>query len=325
MPEPFDTIWSYGLRNPYRFSFDRSTGKMAIGDVGQEAREEVDVAPRPPLGAGANFGWNCREGFLAGPATDPGCETLPPASLVPPVLDYPHTYVNEDNGAHACAVIGGYVDRANDAWELGNRYVYGDLCTGEIRSFCPSAPAATDRWEKALVPGLDSFGEDAAGHIYAVTSNGGVLRLAGTDVGAPATCDVAPKPTTTTPPVTLKASFVGIQALRATVPKNRRTMVTAWVSPCEGRRGQPVTLWQGPRRIGVRHLDRVCTVRFRPKIRRLTRFRATVREDVAYQGAISRRLTIRIDHRPRYRRKHRSRLLSSLDSASGWTKAPSTR
>jgi Glucose / Sorbosone dehydrogenase len=318
-PEPYDTIWSYGLRNPFRFSFDRGLGTLTIGDVGQAAREEVDFAAAPTRGAGANFGWNCREGMIPGPATDEGCDA-PLSSFTAPVFDYSHA--NLTNGAaHGCAIIGGYVARGPNLGELGGRYVYGDWCFNQIRSFCPAAPAASDRFESIAVGSLNSFGEDSAGRLYAVSGAGPVYRLA---AGGTATCETGalPPPSQGAEP---KPSFVGIQALRAKVPKNRRTMVTAWVSPCEGRRGQPVTLWQGPRRIGVRHLDRVCTVRFRPKIQRLTRFRATVREDAAYQGAISRRLTIRIDHRPRHRRKHRSRLLSSLDSASGWAKAPSTR
>ena len=72
-PGDFQPIWSYGLRNPFRFSFDRSRGDLTIGDVGQNAREEVDYAPFPSLGNGANYGWNCREGTIAGPGTDPGC------------------------------------------------------------------------------------------------------------------------------------------------------------------------------------------------------------------------------------------------------------
>jgi glucose/arabinose dehydrogenase len=315
---PYDTIWSYGLRNPFRFSFDRARGTLTIGDVGQGAREEVDFAPPPGIGAGANFGWSCREGLIAGPASDPRCDAAAPASFVQPVFDYPHTDL-ASGAAHGCAIIGGYVARGPNLGELFGRYLYGDLCVGQSRSFCPAAPAATDRAEGPAVKSLDSFGEDSAGRLYAVSEDGPVYRLSA--AGTPS-CEVSQTPPPPGP--SLEPSFVGIRALRARVPRNRRTMVTAWVAPCEGRRGQPVTLWQGPRRIGVRHLDRVCTARFRPKIRRLTRFRATAREDATHQGAISRRLTIRIDRR-RPRHRHRSRVLSSFDSATGWAQVPGTR
>jgi hypothetical protein len=214
------------------------------------------------------------------------------------------------------------VARGTNLGELGGRYVYGDWCFNQIRSFCPAAPAASDRSEGIAVGSLNSFGEDSAGRLYAVSGEGPVYRLAA-DGNASCEPDVSPAPPQTPE---RKPSFVGIRALRGKVPRNRRTMVTAWVSPCEGRRGQPVTLWQGPRRLGVRHLDTVCSVRFRPTIRRPTRFRATVKEDALYEGAISRRLTIRIDHRRRRdRHKRPPRVLSSFDPESGWAQVRGTR
>jgi glucose/arabinose dehydrogenase len=274
-------IWSYGLRNPYRFSFDRQNGDLWIGDVGQDQREEVDFAAAPGLGGGANYGWNCREGFLS--------ETVPPESgcatatgFVDPVFDY----MNPQPGCTYAAVIGGYVARGPGLGDTFGRYLYGDYCVGDIRSFSPTAPIASDRSEGAHVDGLNSFGEDSCGRLYAISENGPVYRLVGP--GA-ATC---PQPIELQP--SLKSSFLGLRALRRKVKRNKRAFITAFVSPCDGRRGQPVSLWEGRRRVGTRHLDRVCSVRFRPRIKHRVRFRATVKSDGIYAEAVSRRLKIRI-------------------------------
>ncbi|HSS43146.1 MAG TPA: PQQ-dependent sugar dehydrogenase [Solirubrobacterales bacterium] len=281
------TVFSYGLRNPFRFSFDRLTGALTIGDVGQGAREEVDYAPAPGLGAGANYGWNCREGLIAGPATDEGCGS---GSYVNPIFDYPHGEPPGDV-AHGCAIIGGYVARGPGYGDLYGRYVYGDLCAGEIRSLLPALPfAGGDRSEGVEVTSLNSFGEDSCGRLYAVSGAGPVYRLVGS--GGESCAPQAKQPD-------LKSSFVGIRALRRKVKRNKRAFITAFVSPCDGRRGQPVSLWQGQRRIGTRHLDRVCSVRFRPRIKHRVRYRATVRSDGTYVEATSRKLNIRILRRHR--------------------------
>jgi len=273
-------IWSYGLRNPFRFSFDRLGGDLWIGDVGQDTREEIDFAAAPGLGAGANYGWSCREGFVAGPASDPLCGTAGP--FVDPIFDYANP--------PGCAVIGGYVSRAPALAELYGRYLYADLCVGEIRSFAPAAPLPTDRGEGIHVESLHSFGEDSCGRLYAVSGDGPVYRLRGTEVAGCGT--VLPSPP-------LAASFVGIRAIRRKVPRNKRTLITVWVSPCKGRPGDPVTLWRGRRKMGSRRLDRVCTARFRPRITRRSGFRATVRADETYVAAISRKLTVKPRQRAR--------------------------
>jgi glucose/arabinose dehydrogenase len=284
-PFPDSPIWSYGLRNPFRFSFDRATGDLWIGDVGQEAREEVDFAAAPGLGGGDNYGWNCREGFVAGPATDEGCGTTSPDDFTEPVFDYGHSDPG-DGGAYGCAVIGGYVGRGPGLGDLLGRYLYGDLCVGELRSFAPADPFATDRSEGISVESLNSFGEDSCGRLYAVSGDGPVYRLA--QEGAVAVCPVSQPP----PPV-LSPSFVGIRAVSRRVPRNRRAMITAWVSPCKGRQGQAITLWRRGRKLGTKRLDRVCSARFRPRINRRWAFRATVNPDQTYVGAISRKLTIK--------------------------------
>jgi Glucose / Sorbosone dehydrogenase len=282
---PSAQIWSLGLRNPFRFSFDRQIGALVIGDVGQTEREEVDYAPAPGLGEVANYGWNCREGLIAGPATDEGCGSAPPGTFTDPIFDYPHDDPG-DGGAFGCAIIGGYVARGPGYGDLSGRYLYGDLCGGELRSFVPALPAAGgDRSEGISVGGLNSFGEDSCGRLYAVSGNGPVYRIVG-----PGGDSCTPQ----AQPAALKYSFVGVRALRSKVKRNRRAFITAFVSPCSGRRGQPVSLWQGRRKIGTRRLDRVCTVRFRPRVKHRVAFRAKVVSDGIYTEATSRRLNIRI-------------------------------
>lgn len=282
----FEPIWSYGLRNPFRFSFDRSTGAIYIGDVGQGAREEVDSAAAPGLGGGANYGWNCREGTIAGPGIDPGCEGKTAADFVEPIFDYGHE-------GERCAIIGGYIVRDPGLPGLFGRYLYGDLCNGELRTFDPSAPYATDRSEALTVPNLNSFGQDSCGRLYAISGNGAVSRL----VGSAATdCSEPTEPHA--------ASFVGIKSHGRRIRRNHKALITAWVSPCAGRKGEPVKLWQGSRHLATRRLDRVCSVRFRPRIRRPVSFRATIAEDSRYLAANSRKLRIKIDHRRRANRRH---------------------
>jgi glucose/arabinose dehydrogenase len=163
-PDARPEIYSYGLRNPWRFSFDRLTQALSIGDVGQYDFEEIDLVPRG-AGRGANFGWSAYEGF----ARFNDDETAPGA--VPPVLAYSH-----DEG---CSVTGGYVVRDRSLPSLYGRYLYGDYCAGELRSFpaVPDRRATDDRALGLEVPSLSSFGEDDAGHMYATSLEGPVYRL----------------------------------------------------------------------------------------------------------------------------------------------------
>ncbi|MFL5873302.1 MAG: PQQ-dependent sugar dehydrogenase [Solirubrobacterales bacterium] len=284
---PFgNEIWSYGLRNPFRFSFDRGGSGLWIGDVGQAAREEVDFGPAPGLGRSFNFGWNCFEGSEPGQkADDEGCAGAPADAFVEPVFDYPH-----DPPPGGCpngfAIIGGYVSRDSGVNDLSGRYVYGDFCGGRIRSFDPAQPYVSDRSEGLEVFNLNSFGEDSCGRLYAVSGSGTVYRIVGS---APTECSSA----TVAQVPALSPSFVGIKPLSRRVVRHRRTVITAWVSPCKGRQGDPVTLWRGRQKLGTRHLDKVCTARFRPRINRRSGFRATVKADATYVAAISRKVTIK--------------------------------
>jgi hypothetical protein len=291
-PAPYDTIWAYGLRNPFRFSFDRTSGALLIGDVGQGAREEVDYAPAPGLGGGANYGWNCREGFIEGPADDEGCSSAPADAFTEPIFDYPHENP-EDGGAFGCAIIGGYVARGPGLGDLYGRYVYGDLCTGQIRSLLPALPlAGGDRSEHLEVENLNSFGEDSCGRLYAVSGNGPVYRIVGPEN---AVC-----PTSSPKPLPLTPSFVGIRKLSRKVLRHRRVLIAVFVAPCtDARRGDPVSLWRGRALVGTRHLDRVCSARFRPRIDRRSGFHATIKAEAGFDAAISRKLTIKPQRRHR--------------------------
>ena len=159
-----DEIYAYGLRNPWRFSFDRRTGDLYIGDVGQNAREEIDYARRGAA-SGRNYGWSCFEGRRRHD-TSRNCP-----NSTPPVLDY-------DRGGGECSVTGGVVVRDPNLPALRGRYVYGDYCTGVVRSFrIVNGRATGDRRAGLNVPSLSSFGEDARGRVYATSLNGAVYRL----------------------------------------------------------------------------------------------------------------------------------------------------
>ena len=159
-------VWAYGLRNPWRFSFDRATGDLAIGDVGQDAVEEIDFVRRG-RGRGANFGWRPLEGRRA---NFPG-ERAPGA--LAPVIEHTHE-------AGWCSITGGVVVRDPALAALRGRYVYGDYCQGRLRSARLRPGRARD--DRALglprVASLASFGEDGRGRVYVVSLAGPVWRLA---------------------------------------------------------------------------------------------------------------------------------------------------
>jgi glucose/arabinose dehydrogenase len=161
-------VWSYGLRNPWRFSFDRATGDLYIADVGQNRFEEVDVAPAAAgIGKGVNFGWNIMEGAhcLTGASCDQTGLTLPD-------FEYGH-----DQG---CSITGGYVYRGSAIPALQGLYFFGDYCQGWVRSFRYASGTAAELTDwPTLRPGgsVLSFGEDAAGELYVLSSSGSVFKL----------------------------------------------------------------------------------------------------------------------------------------------------
>lgn len=300
-------VWSYGLRNPFRFSFDRDGSALLIGDVGQSAREEVDRAPAPAFGRGWNYGWNCREGFVAGPGDDEGC-TEHAGTFAEPIFDYPHDEPPE-GGASRCAIIGGYVVHDPALGSLDGRYIYGDNCSTGLRSIEPTAPspAATDRGEGIAVKGLTSFGEDSCGRIYATSTSGSVgvvYRLVGTSA---TDCTTAVSPGgggggggATGPSggaagqAERAASTVHLRARDRSVPRGERGHLTVSVSPCKGRKGESVTLRRGRRAIGKQILGRNCVAHFRPEIDRGGGFRASIDADAIYVGATSAKVRISV-------------------------------
>jgi len=167
-----DEIFAYGFRNPWRFSFDHVTGVLWVGDVGQGAREEVDM----PVARGGNYGWRVYEGFAC-TGNDPSlCDR---AQYRFPIFDYDHSHGR-------CAITGGYVYRGAQAAVPGGTYVYGDYCSGEIFTWNGSVQALLLKTPLNIA----SFGEDERGELYVVGLGGTVSRLAGV-----ASCSYAISPT----------------------------------------------------------------------------------------------------------------------------------
>jgi glucose/arabinose dehydrogenase len=164
-----DEIWAYGLRNPWRFAFDAPSDgtppQLYIADVGQSAREEVDVADASA--AGRNYGWHTMEGTQCyNPSS--GCNQ---AGLTLPVLDYDHS--------QGCSITGGFVYRGAAIPEIRGVYFYSDYCPGFLRSFRLSGGAAVDQrdWAFTNIGNVTSFGVDAAGELYVLSANGRVYRV----------------------------------------------------------------------------------------------------------------------------------------------------
>jgi hypothetical protein len=162
-------IYAYGLRNPYRFSFDRTRGSLVIGDVGQDEVEEIDYVPSPGGGrqprGGYNFGWDSFEGNdRYEPGSAPG--------HVRPVITHRH-----EGGF--CSIIGGYVirDRSLRGTRYYGRYVFGDLCEPKVRLAFLKRPRAPTRPSGLEVSNLVSFGEDSLGRVYAVSMDGPIYRI----------------------------------------------------------------------------------------------------------------------------------------------------
>jgi glucose/arabinose dehydrogenase len=161
-------IWAYGLRNPWRFSFDRQSGDLFIGDVGQNAVEEIDFQPAAS-GGGQNYGWRCKEGDQDYNMSTSNCAS---ATFTAPILVY-------DHGSAPCyAVTGGYRYHGSRYAQFSNMYFYADYCTGQIWG----ATASGATWSTQELTGtsyyISSFGEDEAGEIYLADGvGGGIYRI----------------------------------------------------------------------------------------------------------------------------------------------------
>jgi hypothetical protein len=295
-----DEIWAYGLRNPWRFSFDRATGDTVIADVGQSAREEIDIAPSPTAGvvggAGANYGWNCREGFIA--YTNPAAACATAGGFTEPVFDYPHSL--------GCSIIGGYVVRDVGLGDLYGRYLYTDYCSEEVRSLVlprGGGLASGDRSEGLIVEKPTSFGEDSCGRIYVASDNGPVYRLEGS---TPTDC------VTPTTPLTPTTSPSGPARRASSGPKQGRLLLSAQrlrpggsrfkikvrLDPCQGDGGLPVQLSRNDRSFAGKRLNRHCRARFWLTIATPTPIRAFVRLGGKGERVGSRRLTLSPPKKP---------------------------
>jgi glucose/arabinose dehydrogenase len=162
-------IWAYGLRNPFRNSFDRQTGRMMIGDVGQSSREEVDVQEATNPGGGENYGWRLREGKIMTPGGSPAVGGVPPPGYVDPILDYDRSVGG--------TIIGGYVYRGTQIPALQGKYIFGDYLAGKIFALDYDGTSVSNFQDitSMLFPtriggftlqNPASFGEDANGELY---------------------------------------------------------------------------------------------------------------------------------------------------------------
>ena len=267
-------IFAIGLRNPWRFSFDRQTGDLAVADVGQGAREEVDVAPAPGWrGAGANYGWPCFEGTRVNTDTNRAasrCDTL--AGAVEPVLERRH---EDPDGV--CSITGGYVVRDPGLPTLLGRYLYGDVCAPRLRSALLTE-AGTDARTDLAISTPTSFGEDACGRIYVASLNGPVHRI---EDGAATPCSVDP-PVAGTDPGTPAPAPPGAAVVDARKPSLR-----------VGVRGRRSLVARRRLRVSV-VTDELAAVRAGGTLRGVARFRATRRQLAAGRRVV---LTVRLSRR----------------------------
>lgn len=157
-------IWARGLRNPWRFAFDRVTGLLYIADVGQDAVEEIDVVGATE--SGLNFGWKIMEG-----STCYGATSCARTGLTLPLVEYSH--------ADGCSITGGFVYRGPLIQGLAGQYFYSDYCRGWLRSVKIVAGVVVERheWAVGTLGAVQSFGEDAAGEVYILSGNGNVYRI----------------------------------------------------------------------------------------------------------------------------------------------------
>jgi len=184
-----DEIFALGFRNPRRFSFDHVTGVQWVGDVGQGAREEVDM----PIVSGGNYGWRGYEGFAC---TNDDSSLCDPANGLFPIFDYSHS-----NGR--CSITAGYVYRGSHGTLPGGTYVYGDYCSGEIFAWDGSTQSVL--LDTAL--NISSFGEDEQGELYVVDLGGTVSRMASS-----ASCTYTISPTSASYPSAGGAGSVAVTA-----------------------------------------------------------------------------------------------------------------
>ena len=211
-------IYALGLRNPWRISFDRGTGDLWIGDVGQGSREEIDVI-RAGAGGGQNFGWSCREGTIAYPDPSFRCAGRGAADFVEPLVDYSHNSADRVNGL---SVTGGFVYRGPDT-ELTGRYFFADFVRQRIFSMPADGSGRDDVtvYTDLAPTNVSTFGEGMDGHLYVADYGGKVYRIrseAAVSVPAVSTrveeMKLAPNPSAGAFRLTLPEPYTGVAELR---------------------------------------------------------------------------------------------------------------
>ena len=191
-------VWAYGLRNPWRFSFDSKTGDLWVGDVGQNALEEVNI-----VYPGVNYGWNVMEGTSC--FRSPSCTG---DNLQAPVAEYGHSL--------GCSITGGYVYRGQRVRELEGVYLYADFCSGRIWGLRHDGAAVTAQAELAKAPfEISSFGEDAEGEVYVVGFDGGIYTFATAPGEVPQYAAPTRLPTPTSAPAVAPAPTLASSPTRA--------------------------------------------------------------------------------------------------------------
>jgi glucose/arabinose dehydrogenase len=209
---PRNLTWAKGLRNPWRFSFDRSTGDLWIGDVGQGAWEEIDFQPGASAG-GENYGWKIMEGNHCGGGGSTNCPTSPaPPPCFSPLFTYP---VYEYDHSLGCSVNGGYVYRGAQDATLSGVYIYGDFCSGRIwgngELFAPT------------VSSLQTFGEDVTGELYVGTGTGLLYLI--THPGPPTPTPTSAPPTSTPTPTATPTATSPSPGTPTPVPADSRPSI----------------------------------------------------------------------------------------------------
>ena len=321
-------IWASGLRNPFRFSFDRATGDLVLGDVGEGTTEEINLlANAAGRGRGADFGWNVCEGsWLVGSTTMP-CTV---AGSVLPVIEKTQTEGYQ-------SIIPGYVVRDPSLPSLQGRLVYGDYFVDRPRSAIVGPSGASDDRDigpDVVVPGLAGFGEDAAGCIYVASRNGPVYRLVENDTAVPCalppTSPPGPSPASPTtngsaaagqPGASPPAADRGRPVLTTRVKNRQRVLrlrgVVVYVrcnEPCRVSAGG--RLWIGPRVYRLRRATKpsVAEERVRLRVRLTERSRRALRAALR----VGKRPTVRIVVRARDAAGNPSRLMRRTVDVRPW-------
>jgi glucose/sorbosone dehydrogenase len=260
---PFGSVvWAYGLRNPWRFSFDRVTHDIAIGDVGENTWEEIDWGAYPGRGGGVDFGWPDSEGEDGTGGTDP-------------IITHNHSEGFQ-------AIVGGYVVRDQGLPTLRGRYVYGDFAHQRLFSAIPRT-GADDKPTGLELTALTSFGEDACGHIYAASFNGPVYRL---QDGAVSSCSFnGQAPDTTAPSVA-----VGLGGVRKLLKKRVLRIAVRCNEACQVGVG---TRLRKVRRLATRHRTLTANQRKVVRVKLSKKLTRKLRARVRRRGFVRIAVTVR--------------------------------